>query len=83
MIFLAQLTFKLMQRGSIQCGDEPGLDQALFQFLLLAPKKPVDENPIEWLPNALWYTAHALCDVPGYEKICTDIQEASPRFREW
>ena len=27
MIFLAQLTFKLMQRGSIQCGDEPGLDQ--------------------------------------------------------
>ena len=33
MIFLAQLTFKLMMKGTIQCGDEPGLDPILFKFL--------------------------------------------------
>jgi dynein heavy chain len=83
LILLAQLTFKLMKRQSIQSGDEPGLDPVLFQFLLTAPKKPTDENPVEWLPNISWYTAQALADVPGFEKITQDLQEASPRFREW
>ena len=83
MILLAQLTFKLMKRGSLQCGDEPGLDPSLFQFLLIGPKKMTDDNPIEWLPNVLWYTATALADVPGFSKITNDLQEASPRFREW
>ena len=83
LILLAQLTFKLMKRQSIQSGDEPGLDPILFQFLLTGPKKPTDENPVDWLPNISWYTAQALADVPGFEKITQDLQEASPRFREW
>ena len=83
MIFLAQLTFKLMMKGTIQCGDEPGLDTSLFNFLLLAPKKQTESNPIDWLPNVLWYSVNALAEVPGYEKLANDLQEASPRFREW
>jgi dynein heavy chain len=83
MIFLAQLTFKLMQRQSIQCGDEPGLDATVLQFLLMGPKKVTETNPISWLPNSLWYTANALSEVSGFEKFTSDLQEATPRFREW
>ena len=43
----------------------------------------MDSNPIEWLPNALWYSCNALADVPGYTKLPFDMQEASPRFLEW
>ena len=42
------------------------IDPSLFQFLLIGPKKMTDDNPIEWLPNVLWYTATALADVPGH-----------------
>ena len=80
LIFMAQLTFNLMKRGVI--GSEEW-NEAQFQFLIRAPTKVTDPNPLSWLPNAAWAAASALADIEDFGRFTSDLVEASPRFREW
>ena len=50
LILLGQLTFQLINRGMLQMEVEP----EMFRFLLAAPKKIADNNPLSWLPTPAW-----------------------------
>jgi len=80
LIFLAQLTFNLMKRGII--GNEDW-NEAQFQFLIRAPTKTTDPNPLTWLPDQAWSATAALADIDEFSKFTSDLVEAAPRFREW
>jgi dynein heavy chain len=80
LILMSQLTFKLLLNGKI--GDEP-VNRTFFNFLLRAPKKADKENPLDWLPNPAWNTVQALAELEGFDRLPADLQEASPRFKEW
>ena len=80
LIFLAQLTFNLMKRGTIGDGD---WNEAHFQFLMRAPTKITDQNPLQWLPNSAWMAVSALCEIEDFAKLSNDLVEAAPRFQEW
>jgi len=81
LIFLAQLTFNLMNRGIL--GEENQMNNLHFQFLMRGPKKMGEENPLSWLPQAAWDACQALGDLEEFTKFCSDLVEAAPRFREW
>jgi len=81
LIFLAQLTFNLMKRGDL--GEDNLLNELHFQFLLRGPRKEGEENPVAWLPKSAWDGTLALADLEEFQKLPSDIVEASPRFREW
>lgn len=80
LIFLAQLTFNLMKRGII--GNEEW-NEGQFQFLIRAPTKQTDQNPLNWLPDTAWASTAALSDLEEFSKFTSDLVEAAPRFREW
>lgn len=50
LIFLSLLTFRLMQKKSIEISYE----FAQMDFLLKGLNKPGVENPLEWLPTTAW-----------------------------
>jgi dynein heavy chain, axonemal len=81
LIFLAQLTFNLMKRGIL--GEDNILNEVHFQFLLRGTRKEGEENPLSWLPKSAWEGCQALADLEEFNKFCSDLVEASPRFREW
>ena len=84
LIFLAQMTFNLMRRGSL--GEDNLLNITHFQFLLRGPRKNTEEIPAmlaSWLPPSAWQGCLALCDLEEFSKFTADLQEAAPRFREW
>ena len=91
LIFLAQLTFDLMQRGMIgnekEGGDSDrtssGWHEEHFQFLIRGPTKIGEPNPLSWLPNNAWEATSALCDLDDFGKFGSDLVEAAPRFKEW
>jgi len=80
-VFLTQLTFNLMRKGVLQvAGSHP----EYFDFLIRSPKKlDGEENPLDWLTNAQWYSVLALCELDEFTRLSGDLVEASPRFREW
>jgi len=80
LIFLAQLTFNLMKRGIIGTED---WNEAQFQFLIRAPTKLSEANPLDWLPDTAWTATTALADIEEFGKFTSDLVEAAPRFREW
>jgi dynein heavy chain len=79
LIFLGQLTFKLMQRGVLK--DE--LNATYFQFLLRGPKKMGEDNPLKWMPEPVWEACQALGDLEDFGKFPTDLAEADGRFLDW
>lgn len=85
LIFLAQLTFNLMKRGNL--GEENLLNDIHFQFLLRGGSSKgiisTEENPLNWLPKSAWDRCLALNEIEEFNKFCSDLIEASPRFRDW
>eukprot|EP01041_Mallomonas_annulata_P000386 gene386-700_t len=81
LIFLAQLTFNLMRRGTL--GEDNVLNDIHFQFLLRGSRKEGEENPLSWLPKSAWDSCQALADLEEFNKFNSDLVEAAPRFREW
>ena len=81
LIFLGQLLFNLMKRGNL--GEDEKLDETEFQFLMRGPRKVGEDNPIGWMPASAWEASQALQDLPDFSSFCSDLVEASPRFKEW
>jgi dynein heavy chain len=79
LILLGQLTFQLINRGMLSVEVEP----EMFRFLLAAPKKIADSNPLPWLPTAAWNSIQALAEMEEFNKFPADLQEAPTRFMEW
>jgi dynein heavy chain len=81
LIFMSQLVIGLLQRKIV--GQEAGFDPKSLDFLLRGPKKLGDENPVDWLPDNAWNACQALIELPGFERLASDIEENAPRFQEW
>jgi len=79
LIYLTKLTFSLITRKIIP----EDIDAHHLNFLLRGPEKAGEENPVDWLPKKAWDSVNALCDLEEFQKFGSDLQEASPRFREW
>ncbi|RQM21208.1 hypothetical protein B5M09_003796 [Aphanomyces astaci] len=80
-LFLTQLTFSLLKRGSI--GQFSGYSDDYMKFLLRGPKVVSEENVIEWLSDSQWQMLQALIQLDGFEKFSSDLVESEARFREW
>ena len=71
-----------MQRKVLQVGSEE-FNQTYLNFLLRGPKVAGEENPLDWLPSSMWNSIQALSQIDEFSKLPADMQEASPRFKEW
>lgn len=81
-LFLAQLTFLLMQRGQLECSSD--WDPVMFDFLLRMPKEEGEENPLDdWLPESAWQAVQSLSKLDDFMNLSNDLIEAAPRFRDW
>ncbi|GBG27447.1 Dynein heavy chain 17, axonemal [Hondaea fermentalgiana] len=81
-LFLAQLTFLLMQRGQLESSSD--WDAAAFDYLLRVPKDDMEENPLDdWLPDASWQAVQSLSKLDDFMNLSNDLVEAAPRFRDW
>ena len=80
LIFLSQLTFSLMKRGVVGKKD---WNEDHFQFLIRAPTKKLNKNPLPWLPNSAWGAISSLSELDEFSKFTSDLIEAAPRFHEW
>ncbi|RHY34017.1 hypothetical protein DYB32_001198 [Aphanomyces invadans] len=80
-LFLTQLTFSLLKRGSI--GQLSGYSDEYMKFFLRGPKVVSEENVIEWLSDSQWQMLQALIQLDGFEKFSSDLVESEARFREW
>jgi dynein heavy chain len=80
LVFLSQLTFQLITRGILTDVEVKAADMA---FLMRAPKKAVEDYPVDWLPAPAWQTVQALGELEEFQRFPGDMVEASPRFREW
>ena len=85
LIFLAKMTFDLLKRDMIPTvgGGSSDWKEDQFQFLLRAPIKSLEPNPLPWLPNTAWEAISALCELEEFAKFGSDLLEAAPRFKEW
>lgn len=82
LIFLAQITLRLMQKGVI---DTP-YDPQMVNFLLRGPLKTDVERPanIDWLPEASWFAVQKLIEIPEFATFASDMTTDAPtRFKEW
>merc|ERR1712216_260204 len=59
------------------------INSAHVNFLMRAPKKLGEDNPVDWLPNSAWQSVQALADLDEFQRFPADLVEAAPRFREW
>jgi dynein heavy chain len=81
LIFLAQITLRLMQKGII---DTP-YDPQMVDFLLRGPLKIDVERPavLDWLPEASWFAVQKLIEIPDFQIFANDLVETSTRFKDW
>jgi dynein heavy chain len=79
LIFSSMLTFKLMSRNALAAK----LDTKYFEYLVRAPKLPVAEKPLDWLPAPNWFAIQALCKLDGFQKLASDMEASPNRFKEW
>jgi len=80
-IFLAQLTFRLMQKGILEVEYTP----QEMSFLVNCPISTVVANPLKkWLPDKAWYSVQKLIEIEGYEQFSNHLSKETPkRFEDW
>ena len=69
-----------MKRGVV---GEKDWNEDHFQFLIRAPTKKLNKNPLPWLPNSAWGAISSLSELDEFSKFTSDLIEAAPRFHEW
>ena len=80
-IFMCQITFRLMAKGTINVEFSP----QEFQFLLKCPTKSDIPNPLkEWLPDLAWFAVQKLIELEGFENFAQNLEKEAPsRFKDW
>jgi dynein heavy chain len=80
-IFLAQITFRLMQKGILEVDYTP----QEMNFLINCPISTVVPNPLKkWLPDKAWYSVQKLIEIEGYEAFSNHLSKETPkRFEDW
>lgn len=82
-IFLSLLTFRLMQKGQLDCE----YNNAQMQFLVYCPLTTDIGRPVslkDWLPEIAWYSIQSLIKLEGFERFSSDLEKEAPkRFNDW
>lgn len=80
-IFLAMMTFRLMQKKIIKID----WTEQLMNFMINCVPKIEGSNPlVEWMPNSAWYSALALAENEEFRKLPDSMEKELPaRFRDW
>lgn len=80
-IFLAQLTFRLMQKGILSVEYTP----QEMSFLINCPMTTLVPNPLKkWLPDKAWYSVQKFIELEGYEQFASHLSKEAPqRFEIW
>jgi dynein heavy chain len=82
-IFMSLLTFRLMQKGLLDCE----YDQAQMNFLVHCPLNTETPRPSslkDWLPEPAWFSMQSLIKLEGFEQFSTHLEKEAPRrFNDW
>jgi dynein heavy chain len=77
-IFMSLLTFRLMQKGLLDCE----YDQAQMNFLVYCPltvDTPRPSSLKDWLPETAWFAIQSLIKLEGFEQFSTHLEKEAPR----
>jgi len=72
LVFLSQITIRLMSKGMLKYKEEFDLKKVLF---LLTGGAGQNKSEAEWLPDASWNQVLKLAEIGGFEKLPEDIFE--------
>jgi len=79
-IFLAQLTFRLMQKKVLDIDYTP----QQMSFLINCPKTMHTPNPLKkWLPDTAWFSIMKLIELEGFEQFANNLKDSHKRFETW
>jgi dynein heavy chain len=82
LIFLTQVTFRLMQKGLLETAYDP----LMMNFLLKCPLKTDTEKPgsLDWLPDTSWFAVQKLVDIEEFQQFSQHLEKDAPtRFKDW
>lgn len=82
-IFYSLITFRLMQKGQLECE----YNTAQMNFLVFCPltvETPRPSSLKDWLPEAAWYAIQSLIKLEGFEQFSQHLEKEAPRrFQDW
>jgi dynein heavy chain len=83
MIFMAQLTFRLMQKKILSIEYT---NKEMF-FLLNAPTNatiPKPDSIKDWMPDQAWFSMQKLVELEGFEQFAQHVEKDAPKkFEDW
>jgi dynein heavy chain len=86
MIFMAFLTFRLMQK-KIQLAQTIEYSDKEMHFLLNCPMNPSVPKPDsikDWMPDSAWYSMQKLIELEGFEGLANAVEKELPKkFEDW
>jgi len=81
LVFLSQITIRLMSKGMLKYKEEFDLKKVLF---LLTGGAGQNKSEAERLPDASWNQVLKLAEIGGFEKLPEDISKTyNLKFKEW
>jgi len=72
LVFLSQITIRLMSKGMLRYKEEFDLKKVLF---LLTGGSGQNKSEADWLPDASWNQVLKLAEIGGFEKLPEDISK--------
>jgi len=81
LVFLAQITIRLMSKNQLRHPEPFDLKKVLF---LLTGGSGQNKTEVEWLPDQNWNQVLKLADIGGFEKLPEDLAKTyNLKFKEW
>jgi dynein heavy chain len=83
MIFLAQLTFRLMQKKVINV-DYTDKDMSFLLNCPMNPSVPKPDSIKDWMPDTAWFSMQKLIELEGFENFAQNVEKEAPKkFEDW
>ena len=80
LIFLTLITFRLMQKKTIDVMYDP----LEMDFLIKCTPRPGPINTLDWLPNNIWDIVQGLIQLEEFKQFGQNLEKDAPnRFKEW
>lgn len=80
LVFLTQLTIRLMSKNKLNIKEDYDLKKVLF---LLTSGAVTGSSECEWLDDKTWSMVVRLGDIPGFEKLTEDVKKTwSMKFKD-
>jgi len=82
LVFLTQMTIRLMQKNKLEKKEDYELKKILF--FLTGGGSGMEKSPVDWLDDKAWNLVVKLSDIQGFEKLPDDVSKNfMPKFRDW